>query len=187
MKIKVGVSVRHVHLTKEVYKKLFGEEELKIETTLDQPTQFASNQVVTIKNGNREITNVRIVGPLRDYNQVEVSKTDCFILKVNPPIRTSGDLKGSSPITIVGPLGEVTLDQGLILANRHIHITEEELETYGLKENDKLKIKAIGEKGGILDNVYLKVQEGANFILHLDTDDANAFNIKNEDEVEAGK
>ncbi|MBQ9011082.1 MAG: phosphate propanoyltransferase [Bacilli bacterium] len=186
MKIKVGVSNRHVHLTEEIYNKLF-DEELEVLRYLDQPEQFAAKQTVTIKTANGFFENVRIVGPLRDYNQIEISKTDSYKLKVNPPIRTSGDLEGSLPITIIGPKGEVNLDKGLILANRHIHLTEEDIKKWGLENTEKVVVKINGEKAGILKNVYLKVTKQASLRLHLDTDDANAFNLRNDDEVEVLK
>ena len=184
MKILVGVSARHVHLTKEVYRQLFGHEELKKMVDIDQPGQFSSTSVVTIKNGDRKIENVRIVGPLRDYNQVEISRTDCYQLKVNPPVRSSGDLEDSLPITLIGPNGAVDLEKGLILANRHVHINYEDVQKYGLQGLSEVAIKVTGEKSGILENVYLKIQDTAALRLHLDTDDANAFNLKNGDEVE---
>ena len=184
MRVSVGVSARHIHLTKETYKKLFGNEDIHIMRVLDQPTQYASTSVVTIKNGDYEIPNVRVLGPFRDYNQVEIARTDAFKLKVTPPIRTSGDIEGSGSITLVGPLGTVHLDKGLIIPNRHIHITPLDLKKYGLNENEKLCIKVKGEKGGILKNVFLKVQDEASLRLHLDTDDANALMLKDDDEVE---
>lgn len=183
MKILVGVSARHVHLTREVYEKLFDEDLEKLKD-LDQPGQFASKQTVSIKSDDRRIDNVRIVGPLRDYNQVEISRTDAYNLKVNPPIRKSGDIKDSLPITIIGPKGEVNLEEGLILADRHIHITNDDLDKYGLYSNEEVAIKINGEKPGIIKGVHLKVQDNSSLRLHLDTDDANAFNIKNNDEVE---
>lgn len=183
MKVLVGVSNRHVHLTREIYDKLFDEELTKFRD-LDQPGQFAANEKVSIKVNDALFENVRIIGPLRDYNQVEVSLTDAYKLKVEPPIRTSGDLKGSLPITLIGPKGEVSLDEGLIIANRHIHITREDLEKYNLKEEELFAVKVSGEKAGILKNVHLKVGDSSSLRLHLDTDDANALGLKTGDEVE---
>lgn len=183
MKITVGVSNRHVHLTKEVYNQLFFDEIEKLRS-IDQPTQYAAVQTVTIKKGDQQIEKVRVVGPLRDYNQVEISRTDAYKLKVDPPIKTSGDLDNSLGITLIGPKGEVELDKGLILANRHIHITPDLVKRYKLQDTDELAVLINGEKSGILKNVYLKVQDEAALKLHLDTDDANAFNLKNGDEVE---
>lgn len=184
MKVSVGVSARHVHLTKEVYIKLFGNDNLEVFHYLDQPTQFASTSKVTIKCGEKEISNVRVLGPFRDYSQVEVSRTDAYKLKVNPPIRESGSIFESVPVTIIGPEGEVNLEEGLIIANRHIHITPEEVLKYGLDGINEVCIKVDGEKGGILNHVSLKASKDAGFRLHLDTDDANAFSLKNDDEVE---
>lgn len=184
MKVILGVSNRHVHLSKEIYEKLFGNEPLEKIKDLRQPGQFASNKFVTIKNKDREINHVRVLGPIRDYTQVEISKTDAYFLKLNPPIRKSGDLEGSSPITILGEKSEVNLDKGCILANRHIHISPKEVEKYGLKDIKKVKIKVEGEKGGILDNVYLKIAPNSLLEMHLDTDDGNAFNLKTGDELE---
>lgn len=184
MKVSVGVSNRHVHLTREVYIKLFGNDNLEVLRVLDQPTQFASTSIITIRCGENEISGVRVLGPFRDYNQVEISRTDAYKLDVKPPVKSSGDLDGSLPVTLVGPVGEVNLDNGLIIANRHIHITPSDRIKYGLDKVDKVCIKAYGERGGILKNVYLKSDEDAGFRLHLDTDDANAFGIKNDDEVE---
>jgi len=184
MKVPVGVSARHVHLTKEVYMKLFGNDNLEVMRFLDQPTQFASTSVVNIRCGDFEISNVRVLGPFRDYNQVEISRTDAYKLKVNPPVRKSGNVDGSGPVTIIGPMGEVNLNEGLIIANRHIHITPSDVLKYGLDGIEEVYINIDGEKGGILKNVFLKASEDAEFRLHLDTDDANAFNLKNDDEVE---
>lgn len=184
MKVKVGVSARHVHLSKEVYVDLFGNDSIEILRELDQPGQFASKSLVTIKCDGIEIPRVRVLGPFRNYNQVEISKTDAYKLRVNPPIRESGNLDGSAQVTVIGPKGEVHLDKGLIIANRHIHITPNEMKKYGLDGLDKVCVKVGGEKGGILENVHLKVSEEAGYRLHLDTDDANAFNLQNDDEVE---
>lgn len=183
MKIKVGVSNRHVHLTKEVYFGLFGKSELEKDRDLDQPGQFASTSYVTIKKGDRELEKVRVLGPFRDYNQVEISQTDAYKLKVNPPVRDSGDLEGSESITLIGPNGSVDLSSGLILARRHIHITPEDMKKYGFEGLKKVAILIKGEKGGIIDNIYFKVLDVASLTLHLDTDEGNAFNLKSGDEV----
>lgn len=186
MLITVGVSARHVHLSSDVYEKLFTDKLEKLRN-LDQPGQFAAKQMVSIKTDGGQIDNVRIVGPLRDYNQVEISRTDSYKLKVEPPVRNSSDLEGSLPITIIGPKGEVYLDKGLILANRHIHLTKEDALKYELDGISDVAVRINGEKSGILKNVYLKIQDNASLRLHLDTDDANAFGIKTDDEVEVIK
>lgn len=185
MKIKVGVSNRHVHLSKETIETLFGKNyELKIQRQLSQKGQFASTSLVTIKGPKGEINNVRVLGPTRNYNQVEVSKTDAYKLGINPPVRDSGDLDNSSPITIIGPKGEINLEKGCIIATRHIHITPSELKEFGFNENDKVFIKIDGDKKAILGNVHFKVSNDECLELHLDTDDANANLIMQGDEVE---
>ena len=184
MKVILGVSNRHVHLAKDHYHTLFGDEPINKVKDLRQPGQFASDKFVTIQNGDRQINHVRVLGPIRNYTQVEISKTDAYTLKLNPPIRTSGDLEGSSPITIIGPKGELHLDKGCILANRHIHISPEEVKKYNLEGVKKVKVKIDGEKGGVLNNVYLKIIEPSLLEMHIDTDEGNAFGVKTGDELE---
>ncbi len=185
MKVNVGISNRHVHLNRETLDLLFGDNfELEILKELSQKGQFASKQTVTIKGPKGQIENVRILGPVRPYNQIEISKTDSFKLGLNPPIRNSGDLSGSEKITIIGPNAEITLNEGCIIATRHIHISFDQLSKLGLKNNDMVAIKTNTEKSSILYNVYLKASEDATFELHLDTDDANANMLKQGDEVE---
>ena len=185
MKVKVGVSNRHVHLTREAADVLFGKNyELTIKNKLTQRNQFAANETVIIKTPKNQIEKVRVLGPLRDYNQVEISKTDSYKLGIDPPVRNSGDLEGSSPITIIGPKGVLELDKGCIIAARHLHISTSDLAKYNLKENQSLSIKTCGKKGATLDNVYVKSYSNFTLEVHLDTDDANACLIKQGDEVE---
>ena len=182
MKVSIGVSNRHVHLTREHLKVLFGESyELEKKNDLSQPGQYASTALVTLKTNKSEINNVRVLGPVRNYTQVEISKTDAYKLGLNPPVRNSGDLKESEAITIIGPCGSVNIAEGCIIAARHIHILPSQLKVYGLENRDKVNVKLNGEKGGIITNVYIKVSDEAFLELHLDTDDANAHLIKNGD------
>lgn len=182
MKISIGVSNRHIHLTKKHLDILFGlDYELKKKNDLTQPNQFACYETVTIKTEKSEINNVRVLGPTRNYTQVEISKTDAYKLGLNPPVRDSGDIKNSSEIMVVGPNGEVKLEEGCIIPTRHIHLTKEHAKMYGLENKETVNIKLDGEKGGIISNVHLKVMDEAFFELHLDTDDANAHLIKNGD------
>ena len=182
MKVSIGVSNRHVHLKEEHLKILFGSDfVLEKKSDLTQPGMYASKSLVTIKTEKSEIQNVRVVGPVRTYTQVEISKTDAYKLGLNPPIRNSGDVEGSSPITIVGPKGTLELGEGCIIPTRHIHILPNQVNLYGLEGKEMVNVKIAGEKGGILNNVHLKVSDEAFFELHLDTDDANAHLIKNGD------
>ncbi len=183
MEVILGVSNRHVHLTEEDYKTLFGDEPLGVVKELVQPGQFSSDKKVTIKTEKRAFDGVRLLGPLRSYTQVEVSKTDSYTLGIDPPVRNSGDLEGVSEITIVSEYGEITRNAA-ITASRHIHVDRKIREERGLVGIDKVSVRIPGEKGGIIDNVYLKDSEEAYFELHLDTDDANAHLINQGDEVE---
>ena len=182
MEVTIGVSNRHVHLKQEHLDELFGKGyELEIKNMLVQPGQFASNSTLTIKTEKSEIQNVRVLGPVRNYTQVEISKTDAFKLGLNPPIRDSGDLKGSAPIELIGPNGSIKLEEGCIIANRHIHITPQQVEELGLTGVEKVSVELKGEKGGIINNVYLKIDENFALEMHIDTDDANAHLIKTGD------
>jgi len=181
MKIKVGISVRHVHLTEEDYNLLF-DEPIQEKSPLNQPGQFAAEQTVTLEKDGREIKNVRIIGPNRTYTQVEISRTDAYYFKINPPVRDSGDLEGSEEITIKTDKSSITR-KAVIIANRHIHITKEDREKYNLLK-DEYEIKVPGEKGGVLSHVHIKEAPNSYYELHLDSDDANAFSIKQDDEVE---
>ncbi len=185
MKVTVGVSNRHVHLKEEDLHILFGEDyKLEKKKDLSQPGQFASTSVVTLKTNKNVIENVRVLGPTRNYTQVEISKTDAFKLGINPPVRNSGDLNLSESITLVGPKGELNLKEGCIIATRHIHILPEQIKQYNLEGKEKVSVRISGEKGGIIENVYLKPSNNTFLEMHLDTDDANAHLIKNGDIVE---
>lgn len=175
--MNVGISNRHVHLTEDDFKKLFNNKELEAVKYLNQPGQFASNLKVTIKTEKSEISGVRVLGPLRDYTQVEISKTDAYKLGLNPPVRESGNLKGSEDITIIGD-NEITLKECTIIATRHIHASKEDLVKYNLDASKKYRVKIYGEKGGIINNVSIKVSDKAFFEMHLDTDDGNGHLLK---------
>lgn len=183
MQISVGISNRHVHLKEADLNTLFGDGfELTKQKDLTQPGEFASEQFVTIEGAKGSIEKVRVLGPIRKYTQIEISKTDSYRLGVNPPVRMSGDLENSETVTLIGPKGKVTTN-GCILAARHIHITDEELQNNNLKLNYPYQVKITGEKETILGNVFLKT--GNSYLeLHLDTDDANACLLKNGDKVE---
>lgn len=184
MKVKVGISNRHVHLTKEVKNILFGDIELTKRNDLSQIGECAYNETIILKTDKDQITNVRILGPLRNYTQVEITKTDAYKLGINPPVRNSGNLSGSESITLVGPKGEYYLKEGVIIATRHIHMSPLESETYMYENNQKVKVEINSEKSGIIENVYIKIKEGYSLELHLDTDDANAFLLNNGDEAD---
>lgn len=182
IKLTIGISNRHIHLTKEVYEQLF-EEELTIKNNLNQPGEFASNQTLTIKTEKNKIDNVRILGPFRSYNQVEISKSDSYMLGLNPPVRQSGDLQDSESITLINGEKSITLENACIIANRHIHISEKKADLLNLKNNELVQVKINGEKSGIID-AYIKTTANGYLEMHIDRDDANAFLLNNNDEVE---
>ena len=178
--INARISNRHVHLTKEIFDKLF-DEELTIKTKLNQVGEFASNKTLTIRVGDKKIENVRVVGPLRKYSQVEISKRDARFLGVNPPVRRSGNLEGTSKIILETLKGSVETD-GLIIANRHVHMTPSEAKDLGLVDKQIVKIKVNGDKSGEMD-AEVKISDNGYFELHIDTDDANAFLLEDNDKV----
>ena len=139
MKIPVGISRRHVHLTRDTFYELFNTYELPIRNNLNQPGEYASTLTVDLEWNGNIVEHVRVVGPFRSYNQIEISNTECELLKVNPPLRQSGDLENSLPINIIGPSSKISLKEGLIKAERHIHITKETLEKEKQDWKDKTK------------------------------------------------
>ncbi|HPE14834.1 MAG TPA: PduL/EutD family phosphate acyltransferase [Bacilli bacterium] len=183
MNLKIKISARHIHLTKKDFAKLFGDTKMIREVELTQPGQFASNLYVDVKNGDKIFKHIRVVGPIREYTQLEISKTDAHALKIKPPVRNSGDLRNAVMIEIIGPKGSISRECAII-ASRHIHITNDALLTSKLNGHEKVKIKISGEKGGIIDNVYVKPTPLATYELHLDLDDANSHLLNNDDEVE---
>ena len=174
-KVSINISARHVHLTEEVYNKLFDHEITKAKD-LNQIGQFAANEKVTIKTPDGVFEGVRIVGPFRKYNQVEISKTDARKLKINPPVRESGNLDEAEVVTIATEKGEVTLPC-CIIANRHVHLSPSYANRLGIKNGDSLKLAIPTEKRGVVE-VFAKVSDDGFFEVHLDTDDANAFLIE---------
>ena len=182
--IKIGVSNRHVHLSREDLDTLFGKGfELTKKKTL-MGREFASEQLVTLVGPTlKTIENVRILGPVRKHTQVEISRTDTFVLKVSPPVRPSGDIKGSEKIVIVGPKGVVYLNEGVIIANRHIHLTPEYAEKHGIKDGDYVDVMVSSIKPTKFFDVQVRVRDDFNVEMHIDTDDANAAGLKNGDLV----
>lgn len=181
-KINVGVSNRHVHLTEEVYNMLFSEP-MKKKNDLHQIGEFACEQVVTIKTEKSYLENVRVLGPCRNYNQVEVSRTDAYKLGLCPPVRRSGDLADSETVTLIGDKGSITLENSCIIANRHVHMNPEDAKRLGVVDNQQVKIIVNGDKACIL-YAFIKISDNGFYELHIDFDDANAAGLKNGDEVE---
>lgn len=178
--IPVEVSNHHIHLTRNSLDILYGKDyELTKLRDLSQPGEFASNERVSIVGANMKvIEKVRILGPLREYTQAELSITDGYFLGLDLPTRISGNIKGSPPIIFIGPKGVLTLSEGAIRAARHIHMTPKDAEDYKVKNGDKVKVEVSGEHGVIYKNVAIRVSQKSKLALHLDTDEANAGNVK---------
>lgn len=182
---KIAISNRHIHLTKEIYEELF-DEPLSMKKPISQIGEFASNQTLTIKGPKGIIENVRVMGPHRNYNQVEVSRSDAYILGINPPVRESGDLEDSESLTLVTVKKEITLENICIQAERHVHMNEKMAEELDLKNDDLVKLIINNDKGGEME-AFIKIKSNGFFEIHIDRDDANAFMLNSGDEVEIKK
>lgn len=179
--VPVGVSNRHIHLTHEHVEALFGAgytlTKLK---DLSQPGQYACKETLTIVGPSmRPIEGVRVLGPERKKSQVEISRTDSYQLKVKPPVRESGRLEGSAPITIIGPCGVVILNEGCIIANRHIHMHPDDGARFGVRDGDTVTVQVDGARRTRFYDVQVRVHPDFRLEMHVDTDDANAAGIGN--------
>ncbi len=179
--IPVGVSNRHIHLSRGDLEILFGAGyELTPHKDLSQPGQYACKETLTLVGPSmRPIENVRVLGPVRSSSQVEISATDSYTLKVKPPVRESGNTKGSAGIRIVGPKGVVSLAEGCIIANRHIHMSPAEAKSFGVADGDFVTVDAVGTRRTRWYDVQVRVHENFRLEMHVDTDDANAVGIGN--------
>lgn len=177
-KIPIGVSARHVHLSREHVEVLFGKGyQLNKKKDL-MGGQFAAMECVTLVGTKlRAIENVRILGPERKRSQVEVAKTDAIRLGINPPVRESGDLDGSAPIALVGPKGVLYLEEGCIVAKRHIHMSPADADRFGVKNGQTVKVQFDNGRGGIFDEVLIRVDKSFTLEMHIDTDEANGLGV----------
>lgn len=182
--VPVGVSNRHVHVTEEVLHILFGPDAvLTKKGDVKQPGQFAANECVTVVGPKGKFEKVRILGPCRKFNQVEVSKTDCFKLGVKADVRLSGDIAGTPGVTLIGPKGQVELQEGCIVALRHIHMLPEQARVLDVHDGEVVDVETFGERAGVLGNVVIRVSEASAWEMHIDTDEANALGLRNDDLV----
>ncbi|MBQ9156597.1 MAG: phosphate propanoyltransferase [Eubacterium sp.] len=183
--IPIGVSNKHIHLSRKDMDVLFGEgSELTPIKDLGQPGQYACAETVAVKGPKGEFARVRVLGPLRSESQVELSKTDARTIGVKAPIRESGVLEGTPGVELVGPEGSVQLERGVIVALRHIHMTPELAKEWGLKDKDIVDVKVNGgDRAGILGNVIVRVSDKYALEMHVDTDEANACCLDNNDTV----
>ena len=178
--IPIGVSARHCHLDEASLETLFGQGyELSEKTPLSQPGQFAANETVTIAGPKGSISKVRILGPLRSSPQVEVSQTDAFKLGLKPPIRQSGQTKNSSPFTIIGPKGSLYLEEGLIIAQAHIHMHPEDADRFQVKDGETVEVTVNNpERAVCFSKTVIRVSKKYQLEMHIDTDEANAGSIQ---------
>ena len=178
IKVPVEVSARHCLLSRRDLEKLFGEGcELKKMKQLSQPSDFACEETVNILVGSKRFENIRIVGPVREQTQVEISLTDAVGSGILPFIRLSGDLKNSAAVILEGPAGKIELAEGLIAARRHLHCATIDAEKLGLKTGDIISIKIEGERAVVFENIIVRVKDNYKLYLHLDTDEGNAAAI----------
>ena len=176
--VPVGVSARHIHLTQEHVEILFGKGYQLTKKKELMGGQYASNEQVTIVGLKlRAIENVRILGPVRKKSQVEISATDAIRLGVKAPIRESGNVKGSAPIAVVGPKGVIYLEEGCIIAKRHIHMAPKDAMAAGVADGQTVSVKADNERGTVFNHVQIRVDESFTLEMHIDTDEANAAKI----------
>ena len=178
--IPVGISARHVHLTRQDVDTLFGKgHELKNIKTLMGGQYACEETVLIISEKQKAIERVRVLGPLRSFSQVEVSATDAMKLSVKVPLRDSGDIAGSAPVTIIGPCGAVHLKEGMIVAARHVHMSPKDASFFAVADGDLISVRLPGARSTILENVKVRVDPSFTLEMHIDTDEANATLVKN--------
>lgn len=171
--LPVEASGRHVHVTAREAQALFGHG-LTPKRPLSQPGQFLCEERVTLRTPKGEFRNVAVLGPERPENQVEISLTDAVTLGLTPPVRLSGNVEGTPGVDLIGPVGQVRLSHGVIVAQRHIHLPPEEAERRGLRNGDSVKLKVFGDRPLIFEEVSVRVSPGFAPAVHLDFDEANA-------------
>lgn len=182
MEILVETSARHVHVTKEHLEILFGKGyELTKKKDLSQPGQFACEERVDVVGPKKTLSNVSILGPVRPASQVELSATDARSIGITTEIRESGCLDGTAGCKLVGPCGEVELEQGVIIAKRHIHLVPETAEKLGLKSGDTVSVELkTNGRSLVFGDVVARVSEKFADAMHIDTDESNAANCGRE-------
>ena len=185
----VNVSARHCHVTQETVEQLFGKgRQLTVHKWLYQEGQFAANETVTlIGPRSRVISNLRILGPCRTLNQVELAYTDAIALGFDIPLRLSGNIKGTPGCMLMGPAGFFEMSEGVIRAARHAHMSPKDAEHYGVKQGDFMKLRLGGDCGLVLDKMLCRVDPAFKLEVHIDTDEGNACNLQPETPCELYK
>lgn len=177
MLIPIEISARHIHLSASDLAVLFGtDHQLQSHLKLSQNGEFAATDSLTLLGPKNSLT-ARIVGPLRAQTQVELSLSDCRYLGLSAELRLSGDLTNTSGLTLVGPIGRLTLTSGLIIALRHLHLNTQIARELNLINGQIVRIQIFGPRAGILDQVFVRIQDHFQTALHLDSDEGNALGI----------
>lgn len=177
--VLIETSARHLHLSRKDLDTLFGEGyQLTNKKDLSQPGQFACVERVDVVGPKRTISGVTVLGPVRSSTQVEISKTDARSIGVDAPTRESGDIQGSAGCKLVGPKGEVELKEGVIVAKRHIHMTPQDAEDFGVKDKDVVSVKIDSDdRALVFGDVVVRVHENFALAMHIDTDESNAAGV----------
>lgn len=184
--IPVGVSNRHCHLTEQHFKILFGRDaEPKKVKNIKQPGFYAAEEAIEVKGPKGSLKKIRLVAPYRSHTQIELAVTDAFTIGINPPVRESGDVKGSAGAILIGPAGQVEIKEGVIIAQRHLHFSPDEAKTWGMTSGELVRVRA-GTGGGrstVFEDVVVRVSDKYSLEFHVDTDEANTAGIKTGDVV----
>lgn len=176
--IPLGISNRHIHLSQQDLEKLFGVGyELTKSKELMQPGQFASKETLLVCGPKGAISKVRVLGPVRKQTQVELLEGDGFKLGIKAPVRMSGDLAGTPGATLIGPRGTVVMSEGVIVAQRHIHMTIEQAASFGVHDGETVDLECYGSRAGLLHNVVIRANSNSRLECHLDIEEANALGL----------
>lgn len=185
LKLPIALSNKHIHLEQEDLDILFGEgHELTRTKDLSQPGQYACEEKVDIVGPKNALKGVRVLGPIRSRTQAEVSISDAFKLGISSVVKNSGDVEGTPGAKIVGPKGEIELKDGIIVAARHIHMHTSDIEKFGVKDGDIVKVKTEGMRSLIFENVLVRAKDNFYLEMHVDIEEGNAAGVKNGDLVE---
>lgn len=184
--IPVGVSVKHCHLTKEHFKTLFGANaEPRRVKDIKQPGFYAAEECIDVQGPKGVLKKIRLVAPYRDHTQIELAATDAMLIGLKPPVRESGDIKGSAGATLIGPVGQVEIQAGVIIAQRHLHFHPDEAKAIGIESGEVVRVAAGRGQGRavVFEDVVVRVGTKYSLEFHVDTDEANASGLKTGDFV----
>ncbi len=181
LRIVVGVSNRHAHLSREDLATLFGLDAMSVYRKVRQPGEFAAEQTIAVHGPRSSFPRIRLMGPCRPKTQVELSRTDCVALGIDAPVTQSGHLDNAGPIDLEGPCGRIHLEHGAMVAARHIHMGPGHARQFGVADQDLVRVGFGGERGGVLEHFIIRVKDEWVPEIHLDTDEANALGVRDGD------